>query len=190
MESRNIGTSGNTLPFGNSETYRLEKFFMLYGAWANKIKISQDVPFNRFLTYTISYIIYLILLVLILIFPDSEITTSAYITLFGFYFSPWIVYDISMILIFKRKMFTRFWRVCSLLCHVFLVLSMIATKVFAKLVPSCSPHINETLDTSEENLAFQANQSKENDTEPPTTCVIALTMAKTMAVTLVLGIIV
>jgi hypothetical protein len=189
MESRNIGTSGNAVPFGNSETYRLEKFFILYGEWANKIKISQDVPFNRFLAYTMSYIIYLTLLILILIFPwGSGATTYASIILFTLYVSQWISYDISLILTFKGKMFTRFWRVCSLLCHVFLVLSMIAIKGLGYMLPSCIAYKNSTMGTSEESLVFQANEPKGNETAPFTPCVLAETMNKTFIVTLVLGI--
>ena len=108
LETNIIDSSGNMIPFMNSKLYWVERLAMLYGEWANKVEISQDVPLNRFISYTLSYMIYLTLLALILIYIDNEIVLYAWLSLTGFYFSNWIGYDISLFLTLKGKCLNDF----------------------------------------------------------------------------------
>ena len=76
----------------HSKYARIEKFVESYGEWADSKEINLDVPINRFISFTCSYLIYLSLMVLCILFPytDYSIGQVTFPVLFSVYVIQWI----------------------------------------------------------------------------------------------------
>ena len=106
-----------------------------YAEWAEGVEgISQDIPLNRFILYTLSYVIFSGIIILIIVnpslnhIPSGESELSKWKTAHGWltaYAISFLVFgDLNYLIMFKKKAFSRFWRVYDILFHCLLTLAI------------------------------------------------------------------
>lgn len=117
--------------------YWLTRGLRKYGEWANQFgEISQDIPFNRFIVYTLYYILFISLLARIILDPClSRLPVGECNCVYwNLNHSTFTIFVISLILsdvqglLTNRsimKVFKQFWRLFDIVTHFLLGLSVI-----------------------------------------------------------------
>ena len=168
-----VRTAKNEDKYSDSYLYVLSRVFRKYAEWANNVgKISQDIPFNRFILYTFFYLIFLAIIILKIFDPslshiplgenERRYWKSVHLLLTTYLIS-FILSDFGYALFNKRALsaFKHFWRLSDLITHLFLTISIICNWVMynMEIINNCS----NTIDHQEglpKNSSFLSNDSE------------------------------
>ena len=117
--------------------YWLTRAFRKYGEWANRFgEISQDIPFNRFIVYTLYYIGFIALLARIILDPCLSrlpvgecncVYWNLNHSTFTIFVISLILSDVQGLLVNRSviKVFKQFWRLFDIVTHFLLGISVI-----------------------------------------------------------------
>ena len=132
------------------------RYLDMYANWAiRQGTINQDIPFNRFVQYTFSYMLFLIFIILLIINHATRSDKEPF-AIWSIYHTMVLLWTCSMffsdLFTFARlriNAFSNFWRVYDLIFHTCLLLYLVATAALCVLGNSCFITTTQQLNKNE-----------------------------------------